>query len=410
MRILLLSDLYPPIIGGLERHVETLGRSLARRGHEVAVATLWHEGLPEFEVVEGVSVHRVRGFFQRFEGAFEDPARRYAPPVPDPGVVAALRGIVGELKPDIVHAHNWMVHSYLPLKRASGARLILSLHDYSLVCAKKSLMFRDGICSGPEPRKCLRCASDYYGPGKGTAIAIANGGMTLLERRAVDLYVPVSQAVADGNQLEKRGLSYEVIPNFVPDDVAVIDPSASSLRAELPPEYLLFVGAMGRHKGVHIMLDAHAQLLGAPPLVLLGSRWPDSPSTFPPNTQVYLDVPHDAVMTAMAGSLALLVPSVYPDACPTVAMEAMASRRPVIASRIGGLPDLVDDNETGLLVPPGDVGALSSAMGRLAGDAGMRMRMGDAAAEKVRAFTVSAVVERLESAYAGAIDNPRRAA
>ena len=189
-------------------------------------------------------------------------------------------------------------------------------------------------------------------------------------------------------------------PNFVPDDVASIDAAASSIRAELPAEYLLFVGAMGRHKGIEVLLEAHSQLPGAPPLVLLGSRWPDSPSTFPPNTQVVLDVPHASVMAAMAGSLAVLIPSIYPDACPTVAMEAMASRRPVIASRIGGLPDLVDDEETGLLVPADDAGALAAALHRVVADASLRQRMGDAGIVKVRAFMVSAVVERLESAYA----------
>ena len=214
MRILLLSDLYPPIIGGLERHVQTLARSLAQRGHEVSVVTLWHEGLAEREVIEGVDIHRVHGLIQRFAGAFEDPARRYAPPLPDPGVVAALRPILRAVRPDIVHAHNWMVHSFLPLKALSGARLILSLHDYSLVCAKKSLMFREGVCTGPAPRKCLRCAGEYYGQLKGMAIATANAGMTFVERSAVDLYVPVSQSVADGNELAARGLAHEVIPEL----------------------------------------------------------------------------------------------------------------------------------------------------------------------------------------------------
>jgi glycosyltransferase involved in cell wall biosynthesis len=409
MHILLLSDLFPPIIGGLERHVQTLGRSLAARGHEVTVATLWHDGLPEREVVEGVSIRRVRGLFQRFAGAFEDPARRYAPPVPDPGVTAALRHVVRETRPDIVHAHNWMVHSFLPLKPISGAGLILSLHDYSLVCAKKSLMFREDVCSGPAPRKCLRCAAEHYGRVKGISIATANAGMTLVERTAVDLYVPVSQAVADGNELAGRGLPHEVIPNFVPDDVASVNP-LHPIRAELPAEYLLFVGALGRHKGIEVLLEAHARLPDAPPLVLLGARWPDTPPAFPPNTHVLLDVPHDGVMAAMAGSLALIVPSIYPDACPTVAMEAMASGRPVIASRIGGLPDLVDDDSTGLLVPAGDIEALASAMGRLTANPALRERMGDAARRKVRDFTISVVVERLEAAYERTIDQRRNAA
>ncbi len=399
MRILLLSDLYPPIIGGLERHVQTLASSLASRGHKVSVVTLAHPGLAEHEVIEGVAIHRVRGLVGRFERAFDDSARRYAPPVPDPGVVMALARIVRETRPDIVHAHNWMVHSFLPLKAASGARLVLSLHDYSLVCAKKSLMYRDAVCSGPSPLKCLGCVGGHYGLAKGAPIALWNGAMTVLERALVDLYVPVSQSVAAGNRLARLRLPHEVIPNFVPDAVAPTHPETHPIRADLPAEYLLFVGALGRHKGIEVLLDAHARSADIPPLVMLGARWPDTPATFPDNTVVLRDVSHDAVMAAMAGSVAVLVPSIYPDACPTVAMEAMAVRRPVIASRIGGLPDIVDDGRTGLLVPPGDPVALAAAMGRIASDPELRLRMGDAAAQKVRAFMVSAVVERLEAAY-----------
>lgn len=399
MRILLLSDLYPPIIGGLERHVQTLAKSLAGRGHEVTVATLWHEGLAEHEVSDGVAIYRVRGLLQRFDRAYEDNARRYAPPVPDPGVVRALRRIIRDTRPEIVHAHNWLVHSFLPLKRSSRARLVLSLHDYSLVCAKKSLLYRGEVCSGPSPLKCLRCAGNHYGTGKGLAIAVANAGMTLLERSMVDLFVPVSQSVADGNQLAEQGLSFEVIPNFVPDDVVVADPDRHPIRAQLPETYFLFVGALGRHKGIEVLLEAHSRISDAPALVLLGATWPDTPSTVAANVQVIRDVPHDAVMAAMAGSLALLVPSIYADACPTVAMEAMATRRPVIASRIGGLPDLVDDGRTGILVPAGDAGALAIAMSRIASDPELRRSMGEAAAEKGRGFMVSAVVERLEAAY-----------
>ena len=57
MRILQVSDFYPPIVGGLERHVQTLAHTLAARKHDVAVATLWREGSPAFEDDRGVRVH-----------------------------------------------------------------------------------------------------------------------------------------------------------------------------------------------------------------------------------------------------------------------------------------------------------------------------------------------------------------
>ena len=62
MRILMLSEFYPPLIGGTERHVQTLARELVRRGHHVAVATLEHKGSPAFEEDEGVRVYRIGGW------------------------------------------------------------------------------------------------------------------------------------------------------------------------------------------------------------------------------------------------------------------------------------------------------------------------------------------------------------
>jgi len=64
--------------------------------------------------------------------------------------------------------------------------------------------------------------------------------------------------------------------------------------------------------------------------------------------------------------------------------EAMAHGRPVVASAVGGLLDLVVDGETGLLVPPGDVPALRAALERLLGDAELRLRLGTAARERAR--------------------------
>src|SRR3989440_6706370 len=91
MRVLMLSEFYPPIIGGMERHVQTLSHELVRRGHHVAVATLQHGGSPVFEEDEGVRVHRLTGWNHALAAFYLDQARQFHPPVPDPGVMAGLR-------------------------------------------------------------------------------------------------------------------------------------------------------------------------------------------------------------------------------------------------------------------------------------------------------------------------------
>jgi glycosyltransferase involved in cell wall biosynthesis len=83
----------------------------------------------------------------------------------------------------------------------------------------------------------------------------------------------------------------------------------------------------------------------------------------------------------------------------TVVIEAMAMGKPVIASRIGGLQNLVVDDETGILVTPGDAGSLRAAMERLIGDKQTRERMGRASARRAPLFHVSAVVPRIEHIY-----------
>lgn len=104
-------------------------------------------------------------------------------------------------------------------------------------------------------------------------------------------------------------------------------------------------------------------------------------------------------MEALRRSSLALIPSVCPDSCPTVAMEAMAAGCPVIASRVGGLPDLVDDGVTGILVPPSDSLALREAIQLLLNDVEMQQRMSAKARQKVTEFMAEKVVPRIERVY-----------
>jgi glycosyltransferase involved in cell wall biosynthesis len=101
-------------------------------------------------------------------------------------------------------------------------------------------------------------------------------------------------------------------------------------------------------------------------------------------------------MAAWAGCSVGAIPSIWPDPCPLVAIEAMAAGRPVVASATGGLTDLVLPDETGLLVPPGDAQALGGALRALLVDREQRDRLGTAARARAPLFTASAVIPRIE--------------
>jgi len=402
MRILMLTQFYPPVIGGEEQHVRNLSVALAAQGHSVAVATLAQPDQPAFALDGAVRVYRVPATTQRLGRLVYSTGRTFAPPAPDPETTRSLAAIIRRERPQIVHAHNWIVHSFLPLKRWSGARLVLTLHDYSLRCAKKRLMYHDTPCSGPGFAKCLGCARDHYGVVTGVPTVFANWVMGHAERAAVDFFAPVSQAVADGNSLSGTDLPHAVIPNFVPDNVGVLPAQAdvAEYLRQLPErDYLLFVGDLTHEKGIGVLLDAYARLADAPPLVCIGRPRGETPETLPPGVRLLQNWPHDAVMWAWSRCILGLVPSVWPDPCPTVVMEAMAMGRPVIAARSGGIPDIVADGDTGILVPPGDVPALRAAITRLLADSRLRERMGEAGKERVAAFQSYRVVRQLEAVY-----------
>lgn len=403
MRILMLSQFYPPIIGGEERHVRNLSAQLVQRGHQVTVATIWHPGMPEFEIDAGVRIYRMRGTMGRVEALFSDGGHKHAPPFPDPELTLALRRIVAAERPQIVHAHNWLIHSFLPLKAWSGAKLVLSVHDHSMLCPKKKLIINDQPCDGPGLAKCLSCVRSHYGAAKGAVVTLANRAMTVAERNTVDMFVPVSRAVGEDNRLFDGKLPVEVIPNFVPDDVGVLPETPHPYLDQLPEgDFMLFVGAFGRYKGLDVLMRAYAGLRNAPPLVVIGyqtTEYPVRTTDVPTGIHILQDWPHAAVMQAWNRSLFGLVPSTWSDPCPTVAMEAMAVGKPLIASRMGGLTDLVDDGVTGFLVPPDDVDALRGAMERMLADETMRQQMGIAGKQKVTAFQATAVVRRIEQLY-----------
>ena len=398
MRILMVSQFFPPVIGGEERIVEALSVGLSRRGHRVVVATLQCGDLPAEDLVDGVSVHRIRGAAQRCGPLYSDPARPHAPPVPDPLLTRELFRLIRRERPDVIHGHNWMTHSLFPLRRRLRSPLVLSLHDHSLICATRRFVHGGKSCSGPAPLKCVACASGHYGPVKGVPVAVASRLMQPLVLSAVDMFLPVSHAVARRARLADAGARWRVLPNFVNGDAPPGE--SEDGPAGLPEDgFTLFVGDMTRDKGVELLLDAYAGLEGVPPLVLIGR--PSSPRLAPPPPNVVVLGPrvHDEVMQAWRRCGVGVIPSITEEAFGLAALEAMAAGRPVVAANHGGLAELVADGKSGLLVPPGDRVALRDALDRLHHDAPLRERLGAGASRHARGFTPAAVLPQLEDVY-----------
>ncbi|MDT5345262.1 MAG: glycogen synthase, partial [Mycobacterium sp.] len=153
MKILLLAQFLPPMLGGEERHVWTLARALAARAHEVTLlgfATGPHE--PGESNSEGVRIVRVSTAASRLPMIYSDPKRPNALPLPDPLVSRAIRNELSRSRFDVVHAHNWIVNSALGPAARARVPLVMTLHDYSHTCATKRFMEHGKRrCAGPSP-------------------------------------------------------------------------------------------------------------------------------------------------------------------------------------------------------------------------------------------------------------------
>jgi glycosyltransferase involved in cell wall biosynthesis len=401
MRILMLTQSYAPIVGGVERVVEDLSSELTRRGHEVGVATLRQPGEGAGEAGAGIAVHGLGTATYRLPGVRLDTERRHAPPLPDPETALQLRRLIRRERPDVVHAHNWLIHSYLPLDRRAGPALALSMHDYGLICSTKRFFHEGAPCSGPGMAKCIRCAGDFYSPAKGFGIAVATLLSERRVRRHVDVLLPVSTAVRDLCRVGEDEL-HRVIPNFI----RALPPApadAAARLAALPREpFILYFGDVTVDKGADLLVRSYRSLREPPPLVMIGRCFLPEVNQVPGVTALGA-MPHAYAMEALRRSLFTVVPSILPEAFGLAALETAAAGKPIVAADIGGLRDVVADGETGLLVAPDDGEALAAALRRLLDDPALRERMGAAALDRARTFGPDAVVPRFEEAYEAAL-------
>jgi glycosyltransferase involved in cell wall biosynthesis len=384
MRILLASDFYPPSPGGLEAHVQRLARALIRREHEVAIVTCTAQPdpLPGSAVI--VSATTV---LARAPQLFREGGRPYPPPFPDASLRRTVRHLTDRWQPDVIHAHGWSAFScYWP----SAPPLVVTLHDHGLRCPKKTLTREGAECGSGRGMRCVTCAGVQPIVKRLPLAAIMTHSVPSLLAHT-SRFIAVSRSVAQRvAEIGVTAPAVEVVPNFLDLD---------DLRRDAPADAatILFVGPDSPHKGRSVLIDAFRRLpSGQARLVLVGSDTPVNVAGV--TTFDYLR--GAALWEQYQKASVVVVPSVWPDPCPTVVLEAMAHGRPVVGSRIGGIPDLVEDGLSGLLVRPNDPAALADALLRILTGHELRRRLAGGARTRAEQFSTGAVVPRLEKLYA----------
>lgn len=414
LRVLHASDSFLPNVGGLELSIASLMRFQAARGFAVAVATAPHPGAADRQRMDGVLVHRIPMAMASVPGAYADRNRLFFPPVPDPVFARSFADLIRSFRPDVIHAHGWILYSILGAAKRAGVPVVATAHDHSQVCATKVMLHHgESLCSGPGLGKCTGCAYRHYGV-KGIPLAAGLHQIGSRRHRDVAQWMAVSSALAARGSAPRPAdrRSVEVLPAFIEDDLLALgrDQRTAARPAFVPMKgpYLFYAGALGTHKGVDVLLDAHTRLAADGvdvPLVLAGLPRPDFEVPERPGVTVVTHVPHTQVVAAWRHAAVGVVPSRVPEGFGLVAVECLAAGTPCVVSALGGLLDVVEDGVEGLHVPPGDAEALAGALQRLLGDDALRARLGEAGPAKAARFTLSHVAPGVEAVYRRVINS-----
>lgn len=292
--------------------------------------------------------------------------------------------IVAEFKPEVAHVHNTLPllspSIYAPLTKA-GVKVIQWLHNYRLVCPAGTL-YRDG-------KACTLCMDEglahavkqrCWSQSKMATLALTR--MLERHRRArtwheqVDLFVALNHFQRD--LLVQAGL--------VPAEKTIVQPNfcypPATPRSETQPgEGFVFAGRLTQEKGVLTLARAAAEaraplkIFGDGPLrAALAERFPA--------VQMLGHVPHEQALKEVAKARAVVVPSEWQEPFGLASIEAMALGKPLIASRVAGSLEIVQDGATGLLFEPGDVGGLAQCLRRLQEEPDFCRKLGAAGRER----------------------------
>ena len=423
MNVCLVNEYFPPFApGGAEWSLEALARALARRGHRVTVVTPNWGAAPR-EESDGVRIVRF-AFPKKLEpGRRPAPAKWLANPLFYTWAALAVLRAAQRGRADVIHAQN--KHSLIPAAiagRLLGVPVFLTIRDGSIInAAPLCLHHHDRMPPDCGVRKLWReCSEEYFtlyvkNPRRKLRSKLAFLYFWLDARvkqrflRRVDGVIGVSQGILD--IYRRSGLlegvrRVDVIYNVPPAAAPPSPDEVETLRARLglaSRRAVLYVGKFSPGKGTADLVAAAREVVRAFPDVLFLFVGEGELGAVDPWVRRLGPLPNRDVLALYPLAEVVVVPSVIPDALSRVILEAMAAARPVVATRVGGTPELVIDAKTGILVDRNAPAQLARAIASLLHDEALRASLGAGARRHVtERLGADNSVEQLLAVYASA--------
>jgi glycosyltransferase involved in cell wall biosynthesis len=424
MRLLhAIHDFLPRHRAGSEIYAFELARELSRRADVFMLAAEYDPSVPHgtirwrsyegLVVIEIVNNWQCDGFDETYKSE---------------RINAQLRHVLDATCPDVLHVHNLLNLSFdLPrIAKQRGAATVATLHDYTLVCpsgGQRVHVAESHVCDFIDADRCARCfaqsplarqmhaakatrgitgrflgrtgrAAFKVAPGLASSILQTVNGSEItdgdIRRRlgyarqvfeSIDVFVAPSRSMAD--EFCKLGLARDRIQI---SDYGFRPASCTAARSRRAAEgerlRIGFVGTLVWHKGAHVLIDATKKLRGQYEVQIHGD-----PSVFPDyvaalrkaatsSAVVFANgFDRDRVADVYEGLDVLVVPSLWPENSPLVIHEAFMHKVPVVAARVGGIPELVGHEINGLLYEPFNTESLAAALQKLIDDRDLVARL-----------------------------------
>ncbi|MFV0268561.1 MAG: glycosyltransferase family 4 protein [Draconibacterium sp.] len=297
--------------------------------------------------------------------------------------VRKLEQLIALEKPDIAHLHNiyhQLTPSIIPVLKKHGVKIVTTLHDYKLICPSYIALKNNNICEACQGRFFWKpftsnCQNSYL---QGLLLSLeAYWHKWTGSYNGVDLFLAPSKFLA--SLISKR---------ISPDKIQVLHNGidADKYQATFSDHgYALYFGRISKEKGIATLLQAHQQLSEKFPLKVVGTGPLEQELKKSYPFAEYLGYQSgEALHTTIQNASFVVVPSEWYENCSMFVLESMAYGKPVIGSRIGGIPEQVEDGKTGLLFEMGSIQNLKNKMATLIENRALRLTMGKAAQNKLQ--------------------------
>ncbi|MBN2013936.1 MAG: glycosyltransferase family 4 protein [Candidatus Altiarchaeota archaeon] len=369
MRILFIHDNHKHL-GGAETYLFQLMKLLKGRGHSVYF----------FSIDKNVEA-RTEDIFVYKEKRKNRLAKHLSYYYLDWGIYKALKNWIKEIKPDVIHLQNIQKCPITLLLAAtsSGIPVVYTVHDVGILCLT-------GLCIKPSGEVCgggfgVKCVWSGCVSLKGY---LYNFLPKIIKKYLIKnrIKLIISPSRAFEKLLGDDGYANVAhIKNFIDIQNCDVD------QTKIERGNVLFVGMLEQHKGVYPLMNAFSSVSNKIPsavLHIVGEGREKEGMTKKANELGFLEkvvfhgkIPKEELATFYQKANLVVFPSVCMENSPYVIREAMASGRPVVASNIGGIPELVVEGETGFLVSVRNPDELTEKILRLLSDWNLAKKMGE---------------------------------